>query len=87
MTSTPVDPHRSIAPLVIPGTSGHQDCPRTSSPWVRLRPCLTCGPVGCRDSSPMRHARAHPFDVGHPVVRSVRPDENRRRRYPHQSYV
>jgi hypothetical protein len=29
------------------------------SPRVHLRLCLTCGHVGCSDSSPVRRARAH----------------------------
>jgi CPA1 family monovalent cation:H+ antiporter len=43
--------------------------------WVALRRCLTCGTVGCCDSSPRRHATAHFHGTGHPVVRSVEPGE------------
>jgi CPA1 family monovalent cation:H+ antiporter len=39
--------------------------------WVHLRMCLTCGLVGCCDSSPRRHAEAHFQETGHPVMRSV----------------
>jgi monovalent cation/hydrogen antiporter len=39
--------------------------------WVHLRMCLTCGLVGCCDSSPRRHAEAHHQESGHPVIRSV----------------
>ena len=35
--------------------------------WVHLRLCLTCGNVGCCDSSPARHASAHFGEIGHPV--------------------
>ena len=41
------------------------------TPWLHLRLCLTCGHVGCCDSSPMRHARAHAGVIGHPIVRSL----------------
>lgn len=43
--------------------------------WVHLRMCLTCGSVGCCDSSVKRHADAHFLETGHPVMRSVEPGE------------
>ncbi|XUM01974.1 UBP-type zinc finger domain-containing protein [Streptomyces venezuelae ATCC 10712] len=43
--------------------------------WVRLRRCVTCGHVGCCDSSRGRHAYDHHVRSGHPVVRSLAPDE------------
>ncbi|WP_159052417.1 DUF427 domain-containing protein [Streptomyces longwoodensis] len=36
--------------------------------------CLTCGHVGCSDSSPGAHATAHFEADGHPVVRSLARD-------------
>jgi Zn-finger in ubiquitin-hydrolases and other protein len=44
-------------------------------PWVHLRLCLTCGHVGCCDSSRPRHATAHYQATGHPVIRSFEPGE------------
>ena len=44
--------------------------------WAHLRMCLTCGHVGCCDSSPHRHADAHHRSTGHPVMRSVEPGES-----------
>jgi monovalent cation/hydrogen antiporter len=44
--------------------------------WVSLRECLTCGTVGCCDSSPRRHASAHFRDTGHPVIESAEPGED-----------
>jgi len=38
--------------------------------------CLTCGHVGCCDSSPNRHATAHFESSGHPIMRSVQPGED-----------
>ena len=43
--------------------------------WVHLRLCLTCGHVGCCDSSTNRHATRHADDSGHPVVGSLEPGE------------
>ncbi|MDF3299186.1 UBP-type zinc finger domain-containing protein [Streptomyces tropicalis] len=42
---------------------------------VHLRQCLTCGHVGCCDSSGGAHATAHFAATGHPVARSVEPGE------------
>jgi hypothetical protein len=44
--------------------------------WVHLRQCLTCGNVGCCDSSPRRHASAHFAGTGHQVMRSLEPGES-----------
>ncbi len=43
--------------------------------WAHLRMCLTCGHVGCCDSSPRRHATGHFEATGHPVMRSIEPGE------------
>lgn len=43
--------------------------------WAHLRMCLTCGRVGCCDSSPRRHATGHFEATGHPVMRSIEPGE------------
>ncbi|MEJ5914987.1 Na+/H+ antiporter [Pseudokineococcus sp. 1T1Z-3] len=43
--------------------------------WEHLRQCLSCGYVGCCDSSPHRHASAHARGEEHPVVRSAEPGE------------
>jgi len=61
-----------------PQTSGDcQDCAALGERhWVHLRLCLTCGHVGCCDSSPRRHASAHHRDTGHPVMRSLEPGES-----------
>ena len=37
--------------------------------------CLTCGHVGCCDSSIHKHANAHFHQTGHPVMRSHEPGE------------
>jgi uncharacterized UBP type Zn finger protein len=52
-----------------------EDCVKTGDTWVHLRMCLTCGHVGCFDSSKNRHARAHYDDIGHPLIRSAEPGE------------
>src|SRR6478752_3320843 len=52
------------------------DCRREGTTPVHLRMCLTCGSVGCCDSSPGTHASRHFEATGHPVMRSVEPGED-----------
>ncbi len=60
---------------VEPSGEGCEDCLRTGDRWVHLRLCMTCGHVGCCDSSPGHHARGHAGHTGHPVIRSAEPGE------------
>src|ERR1700758_5615208 len=53
-----------------------ENCLREGTQWVHLRECLTCGHVGCCDSSPRRHATRHFHETQHPVMRSVEPGEH-----------
>lgn len=52
-----------------PGQCG--GCLRDGTVPVHLRMCLTCGSVGCCDSSVARHAERHFKETGHPTMRSV----------------
>jgi uncharacterized UBP type Zn finger protein len=56
-------------------TRGCEECLKTGSRWVQLRLCLSCGHVGCCDSSPGRHATHHFHATGHPVMASFEPGE------------
>ena len=58
-----------------PSVSVCRACVRDSSTWLKLRMCLTCGSVGCCDSSVGRHAAGHFQATGHPVMRSIEPAE------------
>jgi uncharacterized UBP type Zn finger protein len=55
---------------------GCEECLKMKDHWVHLRMCLTCGHVGCCDSSKNTHATKHFHTTGHPIVRSVEPGEN-----------
>jgi uncharacterized UBP type Zn finger protein len=69
-------PHvKSLAPVAPRTPQGCEECLKTGSPWVHLRLCLTCGHVGCCDSSPNRHATKHFHHAGHPIVASFEPGE------------
>jgi uncharacterized UBP type Zn finger protein len=54
---------------------GCEECLKAGTPWVHLRLCLTCGHVGCCDSSPGRHATKHFDRTAHPVIASFEPGE------------
>ena len=58
-------------------------CLADGTRWVSLRQCLTCGNVGCCDSSVGKHATAHFHDSLHPVVESAERDESWRWCYVH----
>ena len=62
-------------------------CEDLGIPWVHLRMCLTCGSIGCCDSSRQRHARAHFEGTGHPVMSSIEPGETWAWCYPDRAYL
>jgi uncharacterized UBP type Zn finger protein len=60
---------------VTPSANGCEDCLRTGGVWVHLRLCMTCGHVGCCDSSPNKHATKHFHTSAHPIIKSFQPGE------------
>ena len=77
--------HLDPAAEVEPSSWGCEDCLRADGQWVHLRLCMTCGHVGCCDSSPNTHATRHWQASGHPVVRSYEPGEEWWWCYPDES--
>jgi len=65
-----------IAPVTPSSTQGCSQCLTSGDRWLHLRLCLTCGEVGCCDSSPNRHASRHATEAGHPLVLSFEPGED-----------
>ena len=63
---------------------GCERCLQDGTIWVHLRLCMTCGYVGCCDSSPGRHASGHWHESEHPVMRSFEPGEAWRWCFSHQ---
>lgn len=53
-----------------------EKCVAMGDGWVHLRACMTCGEVGCCDSSKNQHARKHWESVGHPIMKSIQPGED-----------
>ncbi len=78
---------RSRQSPVTPRTQGCEECLRTGQRWVQLRLCMTCGHVGCCDSSPGRHATGHYHATQHPVMKSFEPGQNWAWCYPDEEMV
>ena len=53
-----------------------EECIKMGDSWLHLRLCLTCGRVGCCDSSKNKHATKHFRSSKHPLVRSIEPGES-----------
>jgi uncharacterized UBP type Zn finger protein len=67
--------HLSEVHEVTPSAQGCEDCLKTGDSWVHLRMCLTCGHVGCCDSSKNKHATKHFHASSHPIMKSIQPGE------------
>ncbi|MCP3136652.1 UBP-type zinc finger domain-containing protein [Pyxidicoccus xibeiensis] len=59
-----------------PRAVGCEECLSSGSSWVHLRRCLSCGHIGCCDSSPNTHATKHFHRTHHPVIQSFEPGED-----------
>ena len=56
--------------------AGCEECIPLGWEWVELRACLTCGHVGCCDSSRGTHATAHHKETSHPVMQTAQPGDD-----------
>jgi uncharacterized UBP type Zn finger protein len=68
--------HASVIQRVRASADGCEDCLKTGDTWAHLRLCMTCGHVGCCDSSPNTHATKHFHSSSHPVIKSFEPGED-----------
>ena len=68
--------HTNQIKNVSPHTHGCEECLKMGDSWVHLRLCLSCGHVGCCDSSKNKHATKHCHRTKHPIMRSLEPGEN-----------
>lgn len=55
---------------------GCEECVKNNYKWVHLRVCLTCGHVGCCDTSRNKHATKHHHKTGHPIMASLENDDH-----------
>jgi uncharacterized UBP type Zn finger protein len=72
---------------VSPSSSGCEECLALGDTWVHLRMCLTCGHVGCCNTSKNKHATKHFKASNHPLVESAQPDEDWRWCYIDEVYI
>lgn len=70
MSSQKTCSHIASVHFVKPSSDVCEECLRQGDRWVQLRLCVTCGNVGCCDSSKNKHATAHYHATQHPVIRS-----------------
>lgn len=68
--------HAAVTGDVTPGAGGCEECLELGDSWVHLRICMTCGHVGCCDSSKNRHATRHFLATRHPIMRSFEAGES-----------
>jgi hypothetical protein len=61
---------------VKPSAHGCKECLESGDEWAHLRLCMSCGHVGCCDSSPNQHATKHARSTHHPVIKSYEPGED-----------
>ncbi len=78
--------HLSEIKDVSPSADGCEDCLKIGGNWVHLRMCMSCGHVGCCDSSPNKHATKHFNDTTHPIIRSFEPGEHWGYCYPDERF-
>jgi len=89
LTDEELSPIPGIDPAISPSGTGCVECLAGEGAgwWFHLRRCAQCGHIGCCDSSPSRHARAHAADAGHPYVRSFEPGEDWFYSFPDEAYI
>jgi uncharacterized UBP type Zn finger protein len=72
---------------VTPSANGCEDCLKIGDTWVHLRLCMSCGHVGCCDSSKNKHATEHFHKTTHPIIQSLEPGESWRWCYPDELFM
>ena len=83
------NPCEHMATVTDVGPSGTvcKGCAASGDRPVALRQCLSCGHVGCCDSTPGRHARAHFHETGHPIIAPLGETNGWRWCYVHDRYL
>ncbi|HUR79559.1 MAG TPA: UBP-type zinc finger domain-containing protein [Thermoanaerobaculia bacterium] len=68
--------HLKTAGDAPPNSRGCEECLAMGDTWMHLRRCVSCGHIGCCDSSKNKHATKHYRASKHPVVQSFEPGED-----------
>ena len=72
----PACAHLKEIHIAKPRGTGCEECLKMGDTWVHLRACLSCGHVGCCDSSKNKHATKHFHATRHPIMKSIEPGED-----------
>ena len=72
----PACTHLKEIHIVKPRGTGCEECLKMGDTWVHLRACLSCGHIGCCDSSKNKHATKHFHATKHPIMKSFEPGED-----------
>ena len=80
----PCEHFDGVKETISPKTQDCEECQKEGTDAVALRLCLTCGHVGCCDSSVGKHATKHFEKTGHPVMIQV-PSKSWKWCYVHKS--
>lgn len=87
MTKKPTCTHLDQIKDVTSQSKGCAKCLELGDTWVELRMCLTCGNVGCCDSSKNKHATKHFKETNHPIMKSAEAGGDWRWCYVDEQYV
>lgn len=68
--------HFDMIKVTEPTTDKCEQCVASGDIWPALRMCLTCGFVGCCDTSTNKHMKQHSEATGHVIFRSIRMQES-----------
>ena len=68
--------HQEQTKVVTPDAEVCLDCVAQGDTWVHLRVCMTCGHVGCCDSSKNKHASKHAQKEAHLIIKSLERGES-----------
>jgi tellurite resistance protein TerC len=79
--------HLGEVKIAEPATRVCARCQAAGDTWVQLRMCMSCGHVGCCDSSKNKHATGHFLETGHPIMRSIERGESWKWCYVDQTVV
>ncbi len=72
----PTCTHLKEIHIAKPRGTGCEECLKMGDTWVHLRACLSCGHIGCCDSSKNKHATKHFHATKHPIMKSFEPGED-----------
>ena len=84
--AAPCEDFGAIVQPLRPAANVCAGCRALGAKWTALRVCLTCGHVGCCESSKHAHALQHYQQTGHPMIASFERGDTWGWCYVHRRY-